>query len=91
MTKILPCRIYNTKTASSVIRYPSSTKYNTNPSADAAPTTSSQERRYVPDVKGQEAVKKMKPNEIELRDRNSVLRGSKPNVSKRAKILRELF
>ena len=80
MTKILPCRIYNTKDASSVIHYPSSTKHNTNPSADAAHHNEPAKRRYVPDVKYQEAVKKMKLNEIELRDRDSVLRGSKTNV-----------
>ena len=36
MTKFIYYRIYNTTDAASVIRYPSSTKHNTNPSADAA-------------------------------------------------------
>ena len=61
--------------------------------APAQPTTASpQKRRYVPDVKDQEVVKKMKLNEIELRDRSSVLRGSKTNVSPRARnLLRPFF
>lgn len=38
-------------------------------------------RRYVPDHADMEVVKKIKANEIELRDRNTVLRGVKQNVS----------
>jgi len=52
------------------------------------PTTATpQKRRYVPDVKDQDVVKKMKLNEIELRDRSSVLHGSKTNVSTRERNL----
>ncbi|KAJ6621878.1 RNA polymerase II-associated protein [Mycena sp. CBHHK59/15] len=36
-------------------------------------------RRYVADPRDVEVVKKIKQNEVELRDRNSVLRGIKPN------------
>ncbi|THH21489.1 hypothetical protein EW146_g112 [Bondarzewia mesenterica] len=36
-------------------------------------------RRYVPDVQDLEVVKKIRQNEVELRDRNTVLRGIKPN------------
>ena len=38
-------------------------------------------RRYVSDIHDIEVVKKMKQHEVELRDRNTVLRGVKPNVS----------
>lgn len=38
-------------------------------------------RSYVPDAADLEAVKKIRANEIELRDRNTVLRGVKVNVS----------
>jgi parafibromin len=48
-------------------------------SSSIAPT-SSQKRRYIPDAADAEAVKKIKQQEVELRDRNTVLRGSKPNV-----------
>ncbi|KAL0947747.1 hypothetical protein HGRIS_013827 [Hohenbuehelia grisea] len=41
-------------------------------------STSPTKRRYVPDTQDVEAVKKIKANEIELRDRNTVLRGTKP-------------
>ena len=37
-------------------------------------------RRYVADTHDIEVVKKMKQQEVELRDRNTVLRGLKPNV-----------
>ena len=38
-------------------------------------------RAYVPDAADLEAVKKIRSQEIELRDRNTVLRGVKQNVS----------
>ena len=37
-------------------------------------------RKYVPDLADVEVVKKIKLGEIELRDRNTVLHGIKPNV-----------
>jgi parafibromin len=37
-------------------------------------------RRYVPDTSDVDVVKKIKREEVELRDRTSVLRGIKPNV-----------
>lgn len=43
-------------------------------------TTSPSKRRYVPDSSDLEAVKKIRQNEVELRDRNTVLRGNKANV-----------
>ena len=43
-------------------------------------TGSPSKRRYVPDASDVDFVKKIKQNEIELRDRNTVLRGIKPNV-----------
>ena len=45
-----------------------------------ASTSSPSKRRYVSDAQDVEVVKKIKLNEVELRDRNSVLRGIKPNV-----------
>ncbi|KAI0344972.1 CDC73-domain-containing protein [Trametopsis cervina] len=42
-------------------------------------TTSPAKRRYVPDAADAEAVKKIKLSEIELKDRNAVLRGVKAN------------
>ncbi|KAJ7069631.1 RNA polymerase II-associated protein [Mycena amicta] len=45
----------------------------------AASTSSPSKRRYIPDPRDMEAVKKIKQHEVELRDRNSVLRGTKPN------------
>lgn len=45
--------------------------------ATASPT----KRRYVADAHDLEVVKKIRQNEVELQDRNSVLRGIKPNVS----------
>ncbi|KDQ59793.1 hypothetical protein JAAARDRAFT_126976 [Jaapia argillacea MUCL 33604] len=42
-------------------------------------STSPTKRRYVADAADVEVVKKIKQNEIELRDRNTVLRGTKPN------------
>lgn len=44
-------------------------------------TSSPTKRRYVADTSDVEAVKKIKLEEIELRDRNTVLRGFKSNVS----------
>lgn len=41
--------------------------------------TSPQKRRYVADPLDIEVVKKIKLNEVELKDRNTVLRGTKPN------------
>jgi parafibromin len=38
-------------------------------------------RRYLADTQDVEVVKKIKQNEVELRDRNTVLRGTKANVS----------
>ncbi|KAJ7134764.1 RNA pol II accessory factor, Cdc73 family-domain-containing protein [Mycena epipterygia] len=46
--------------------------------ATATPVSPSK-RRYVADPRDVEVVKKIKQNEVELRDRNSVLRGIKPN------------
>ncbi|KAH7884842.1 RNA pol II accessory factor, Cdc73 family-domain-containing protein [Phlebopus sp. FC_14] len=42
-------------------------------------TTSPTKRRYVTDAQDAEVVKRIKQNEVELRDRNTVLRGIKPN------------
>ncbi|KAI0792621.1 RNA polymerase II accessory factor, partial [Abortiporus biennis] len=42
-------------------------------------TSSPQKRRYIPDNADIEVVKKIKANEIELRDRTTVLRGTKSN------------
>ncbi|KAL6308630.1 RNA polymerase II-associated protein [Sparassis latifolia] len=42
-------------------------------------STSPTKRRYVTDSADIEVVKKIKQNEVELRDRNTVLRGIKPN------------
>ncbi|KIK93036.1 hypothetical protein PAXRUDRAFT_829392 [Paxillus rubicundulus Ve08.2h10] len=48
--------------------------------AHAADTTiSPSKRRYVADAQDIEVVKRIKQNEVELRDRNTVLRGIKPN------------
>lgn len=46
-----------------------------------ATATSPAKRRYVADPQDSEVVKKIKQSEVELRDRNTVLRGIKPNVS----------
>jgi parafibromin len=48
--------------------------------ATEANTSSPSKRRYVADTQDVEVVKKIRQNEVELRDRNSVLRGIKPNV-----------
>lgn len=48
--------------------------------ATEANTSSPSKRRYVADAQDVEIVKKIRQNEVELRDRNSVLRGIKPNV-----------
>lgn len=45
-------------------------------------TSSPSKRRYVADTQDIDVVKKIKQNEVELRDRNTVLRGTKPNVSR---------
>ncbi|KAF5387093.1 hypothetical protein D9615_002055 [Tricholomella constricta] len=42
-------------------------------------SSSPTKRRYVADSHDVEVVKKIKQNEVELRDRNTVLRGTKPN------------
>ncbi|KAG1853489.1 RNA pol II accessory factor, Cdc73 family-domain-containing protein [Suillus subalutaceus] len=42
-------------------------------------TTTPSKRRYVADQQDVEIVKRIKQNEVELRDRNTVLRGTKPN------------
>ncbi|KAF4615188.1 hypothetical protein D9613_003417 [Agrocybe pediades] len=42
-------------------------------------TTTPAKRRYVPDSQDLEVVKKIRQNEVELRDRTTVLRGTKPN------------
>lgn len=47
--------------------------------AEPTATTSPTKRRYVADAQDVEAVKKIKANEVELRDRNTVLRGVKAN------------
>jgi len=47
----------------------------------AEPTISPSKRRYIADNQDVEVVKKIKQNEVELRDRNTVLRGTKANVS----------
>jgi hypothetical protein len=49
----------------------------------AEATTSPSKRRYLADAEDVEVVKKIKQNEVELRDRNTVLRGTKTNVSSR--------
>jgi parafibromin len=48
--------------------------------ATEASTTSPSKRQYIADTQDVEVVKKIKQNEVELRDRNSVLRGIKSNV-----------
>ncbi|KAI0713730.1 RNA pol II accessory factor, Cdc73 family-domain-containing protein [Earliella scabrosa] len=48
-------------------------------SKSAESTSSPLKRRYVADTADIEVVKKIKQNEIELQDRNTVLRGIKPN------------
>ena len=45
-----------------------------------SPTTTPLKRRYVADVHDVEVVKKIKQNEVKLRDRNTVLSGTKINV-----------
>ena len=47
-----------------------------------APTTTPLKRRHVADMHNMEVVKKIKQNEVELRDRNTVLRGTKAYVKK---------
>ncbi|KAH7099821.1 RNA polymerase II-associated protein [Auriculariales sp. MPI-PUGE-AT-0066] len=62
-----------------------------------APTSTPAKRKYEPDKADVEAVKRIRQNEVELRDRTTVLRGSKVNnfssvrnlVSDRLKRLRE--
>ncbi|KAG8833329.1 accessory factor associated with RNA polymerase II [Serendipita sp. 399] len=64
----------------------------------AAPSSSPQKKRYVPDANDLEAVKRIRQKEVELRDRNTVLRGSKQSnfssvrnlISERMKKLREV-
>ncbi|PFH53548.1 hypothetical protein AMATHDRAFT_137288 [Amanita thiersii Skay4041] len=52
------------------------------PSASRSQITFSSptKRRYTADTQDLEVVKKIRQNEVELRDRNTVLRGSKPNA-----------
>ena len=45
-----------------------------------SPTTTPLKRRHVADVHDVEVVKKIKQNEVKLRDRNTVLSGTKINV-----------
>lgn len=52
----------------------------TQKSVTAEVTSIPAKRRYVPDTHDIDIVKKIQLTEIELRDRNTVLRGSKPNV-----------
>ncbi|KDR82037.1 hypothetical protein GALMADRAFT_135412 [Galerina marginata CBS 339.88] len=47
--------------------------------AAEAPTSSPTKRRYVADTHDLDVVKKIRQNEVELRDRNTVLRGIKTN------------
>ncbi|KAF9481350.1 RNA polymerase II-associated protein [Pholiota conissans] len=47
--------------------------------APDAPTATPSKRRYIADAHDAEVVKKIRQNEVELRDRNTVLRGIKPN------------
>jgi parafibromin len=47
---------------------------------DVGLTASPSKRRYVPDPADVEVVKKIRQGEVELRDRNTVLRGVKNNV-----------
>lgn len=49
-------------------------------SNDVVSASSPVKRKYVPDAADLEAVKKIRQEEIELRDRNTVLRGTKLNV-----------
>ena len=48
-----------------------------------APTTTPLKRRYVADSHDMEVVKKIEQNEVELRDRNTLLLGTKANVRQR--------
>jgi len=48
-------------------------------SASAAASSATTKRKYVTDVHDLEIVKRIRLNEIELQDRNTVLRGTKPN------------
>jgi len=46
---------------------------------DTGPTASPPKRRYVPDAADVDVVKKIRQGEVELRDRNTILRGIKNN------------
>jgi len=59
---------------------PTGQALSTTPRAEV-PTTSPSKRRLVADPHDLEIVKKMRQNEVELHDRNTVLRGIKSNVS----------
>ncbi|TFK32607.1 RNA polymerase II accessory factor [Crucibulum laeve] len=48
-------------------------------SSSATPAVTGKRPKYVPDAADVEVVKKIKSNEVELRDRNTVLRGIKAN------------
>jgi parafibromin len=50
--------------------------------AAAAASSSPTKRRYVPDTQDIDVVKRMKLNEVELTDRNTVLRGVKQSASR---------
>ncbi|EIN07888.1 RNA polymerase II-associated protein [Punctularia strigosozonata HHB-11173 SS5] len=55
--------------------------------ASSQPQASPAKRRYVADAQDVEIVKKIRANEIELRDRTTVLRGIKPNNFSALKLL----
>jgi hypothetical protein len=60
--------------------------------AAAAASSSPTKRRYVPDTQDIDVVKRMKLNEVELTDRNTVLRGVKQSASRSiSTILLDLF
>lgn len=61
-----------------------STTLPTTPGQAGASTSSPSKRRYVVDTADADAVKKIKLNEIELSNRNVMLRGTKANVRSRS-------
>ncbi|KAI0046442.1 RNA polymerase II-associated protein [Auriscalpium vulgare] len=59
---------------------PTPSRHGASHTGSSAPfSSSSSKRRYVPDSADVDVVKKIRQNEVELRDRNTVLRGVKPN------------
>lgn len=48
--------------------------------SSGAVSSSPTKRKYIPDAQDLDIVKKIKQNEVELRDRTTVLRGIKANV-----------